>query len=132
MRSRPDHIGPRPARPAGARRAATSRLRRPSPSEVLLLWAPTALGVTVALVIIAAVAVTRSSGAGPVNCSPSRSRGMPGSDDAGPPGASPPDGAGSVSRPMSRRCERSGAGAIGCRVARDTHQVSWSRRSPRR
>jgi hypothetical protein len=65
VRSRPDHTGPRPARPAGARRAATSRLRRPSPSEVLLLWAPTALGVSVALVIIAAVAITRSSGAGP-------------------------------------------------------------------
>jgi len=71
VRSRPDHPGPRSASPAGApgrRRAATSggwRFRRPTASEVLLLWAPTALGVSVALVIIAAVAVTRSSGAGP-------------------------------------------------------------------
>lgn len=71
MRSRPDPPGPRSASPAGApgrRRAAAStgrRLRRPTASEVLLLWAPTALGVSVALIIIAAVAVTRSSGAGP-------------------------------------------------------------------
>lgn len=71
MRSRPDDPGPRSASPAGApgrRRAATSirrRFRRPTASEVLLLWAPTALGVTVALIIISAVAVTRGSGAGP-------------------------------------------------------------------
>jgi len=65
VRSRPDHTGPRPARPDGARRRATSGLRRPTASEVLLLWAPTALGVTVALVIIAAVAVARGSGASP-------------------------------------------------------------------
>ncbi|MDQ7908593.1 hypothetical protein RB614_29085 [Phytohabitans sp. ZYX-F-186] len=57
-----------PTSPPGGpvpRRAAPFGLRRPSASEVLLLWAPTALGVTVALVIIAAVAVTRGSGAGP-------------------------------------------------------------------
>jgi hypothetical protein len=45
--------------------APDRRFRRPTASEVLLLWAPTALGVTVALVIIASVAVTRGSGAGP-------------------------------------------------------------------
>lgn len=73
MPSRPDHPGPRPARPSeprhgapsGPRRGVLPGFRRPSPSEVLLLWAPTALGVSVALVIIAAVAVARGSGAGP-------------------------------------------------------------------
>ncbi|BCB91461.1 hypothetical protein [Phytohabitans suffuscus] len=71
MSSRPDHPGPRPARPddapprAGRRRAAPAGLRRPTASQVLLLWAPTALGVCVALVIIAAVTAMRGSGAGP-------------------------------------------------------------------
>jgi len=72
--SRPDRPGPRsaspgdapPSRPARRRAAATAGwLRRPTRSEVLLLWAPTALGVTVALVILSAVAVTRGSGATP-------------------------------------------------------------------
>lgn len=69
MPSRPDHPAPRPARPAEPRHGLPAGprrgLRRPSASEVLLLWAPTALGVSVALVIIAAVAVARGTGAGP-------------------------------------------------------------------
>lgn len=69
MRDRTDHPGTRPARPAeprhGVSSGARSRLRRPSRSEVLLLWAPTALGVSVAVTIIAAVLVTRGSGAAP-------------------------------------------------------------------
>ncbi|MFC0529444.1 hypothetical protein [Phytohabitans kaempferiae] len=67
-----DASGPRRslAPPGGGLRSAVGSptgggLRRPSTSEVLLLWAPTALGVAVALTIIAAVAVTRGSGAGP-------------------------------------------------------------------
>ncbi|BCB77170.1 hypothetical protein GCM10022251_57390 [Phytohabitans flavus] len=70
MPSRPDHLGPRPARPAdapppgpGRRRAPASGFRRPTRSEVLLVWAPSALGVAVALVIVTAVTVTRGSGA---------------------------------------------------------------------
>jgi hypothetical protein len=74
VRTRPPFRDPGPRSRRATRSSRSRRLvasvggraiRRPSASEVLLLWAPTALGVAVALTIIAAVAVARGSGAGP-------------------------------------------------------------------